>query len=110
MKRAVFLCLMAMILTSLFAIAGMQQGAAAPASAGQLFKEQCSACHAGGGNVVNPKMPLKGGTLLQTFASFLSQIRKPQPPMPTFTPAQISDEQARKLYDYILKQNESGWK
>jgi cytochrome c6 len=110
MKRAVFLCLMAVILTSLFAIAGMQQGAAAPASAGHLFKEQCAACHAGGGNIVNPKMPLKGAPLLKTFATFLSQIRKPQAPMPTFSPAQISDEQAKGLYDYILKQNEDGWK
>ena len=110
MKQAVFLCLMAVILVGVFTIAGMTEGTAAPASAGQLFKEQCSACHAGGGNVVNPKMPLKGGTLLKTYAAFLSQIRKPQPPMPTFSTAQISDEQAKGLYDYILKQNESGWK
>ena len=110
MKQAMFLCLTAVILVAGFTFVSMTQGQAAPASAEQLFKEQCAACHAGGGNVVNPKMPLKGGALLQTFASFLSQIRKPQPPMPTFAPAQISDEQARKLYDYILKQNESGWK
>ena len=110
MKRTVFLCLMAAILVSVFTIVGMTRGAAGAASAVQLFKEQCAACHAGGGNVVNPKMPLKGGTLLQTFASFLSQIRKPQPPMPTFAPAQISDEQAKGLYDYILKQNMGGWK
>ena len=110
MKQAVLLSVMAVIITSLFTIAGMTQGTAAPASAEQLFKEQCSACHAGGGNVVNPKMPLKGGTLLETFTTFLSQIRKPQPPMPTFSPSQISDGQARQLYDYILKQNKNGWK
>lgn len=110
MKQANFLCLAAVILVAVFTIAGMQQGATAPASPEQLFKQQCAACHAGGGNVVNPKMPLKGGTLMETFATFLAQIRKPQPPMPTFSPAQISDEQAKGLYDYILKQNEAGWK
>jgi cytochrome c6 len=110
MKQAIFLCLMAVMLTGLFGIAGMQQGTAAPASAEQFFKEQCAACHAGGGNIVNPKMPLKGAPLLKTFAAFLSQIRKPQPPMPTFSPEKISDRQARKLYEYILKQNKAGWK
>jgi cytochrome c6 len=110
MKQAIFLCLIAVILTSLFTIAGMQQGTAAPASGEQLFKENCAACHAGGGNILNPKMPLKGAPLLKTFAAFLSQIRKPQPPMTAFPPSKISDRQARKLYDYILKQNKAGWK
>jgi cytochrome c6 len=110
MKQAIFLCLMAAMLTGLFSIAAVTQGTAAPVSAGQFFKEQCAACHAGGGNIVNPKMPLKGAPLLKTFAAFLSQIRKPQPPMPTFSPSKISDGQARKLYDYILKQNKAGWK
>ncbi len=110
MKQAISFCLMTVIITGLFIIAGMTQGQAASPSAAQLFKQNCSACHAGGGNVVNPKMPLNGGELLKTYETFLSQVRKPQPPMPTFTPAQISDEQARKLYDYILKQNAAGWK
>ncbi|OGP84075.1 MAG: hypothetical protein A2Z08_00505 [Deltaproteobacteria bacterium RBG_16_54_11] len=101
---------MAVILVAVFTIAGMTQGTAAPAPTEQLFKEQCAPCHAGGGNIVNPKMPLKGAPLLTTFAAFLSQVRKPQPPMPTFSPSQISDGQAQKLYDYILKQNKDGWK
>jgi cytochrome c6 len=110
MKQAVLLSAMVVMLTSLFTITGIQQGATASASAQQLFKENCAACHVGGGNIVNPKMPLKGAPLLKTFAAFLTQIRKPQPPMPAFPPAKISDAQARKLYDYILKQNRAGWK
>jgi cytochrome c6 len=110
MKQLVLLSITAVILTSLFTIAGMQQGTAVPSSGEQLFKENCAACHVGGGNIVNPKMPLKGAPLLKTFAAFLSQIRKPQPPMTAFPPARISEEQARKLYAYILKQNKAGWK
>jgi cytochrome c6 len=110
MKQLVFISVTVVVLTGLFIIAGMQQGTAGPTSGEQLFKENCAACHAGGGNIVNPKMPLKGAPLLKTFATFLSQIRKPQPPMTAFPPTKISEKQARKLYDYILKQNKTGWK
>jgi cytochrome c6 len=110
MNQAIFLCLMAVILAGVFTIAGMTQGATGAAPGEQLFKEQCAACHAGGGNILNPKQPLKGSPVLKTFAAFLSQIRKPQPPMPAFAPAQIPDKQAQQLYDYILKQEKAGWK
>jgi cytochrome c6 len=110
MKRAVFLCLMVVILVGLFTIAGLTQGTAAPASGEQLFKEQCASCHAHGGNILNPKKPLKGSPLLKTFEGFLSQIRKPMQPMPPFPVSKISDQQARQLYDYILKQEKGGWK
>ena len=110
MKQAIFLCLMAVIIVGLFIMAGMTQGATAPASGEQVFKEQCAACHANGGNVLNQKKPLKGSSDLKTFAAFLMQIRKPQQPMPPFPPSKISDAQAKQLYDYILKQEKSGWK
>jgi cytochrome c6 len=110
MKRTVLLSVLAMVLAAGFTIAGMTQGTTAPASGEQMFKEQCAACHANGGNILKPNLPLKGSPDLKTFAAFLSQIRKPQPPMPAFPPAQISDQQAQKLYDYILKQEKAGWK
>jgi cytochrome c6 len=110
MKRAVFLCLMVVILVSVFTTAGMTQGTTGAASGEQLFKEQCSACHPNGGNVINPHKPLKGSPKLKTFAAFLSWIRKPVQPMPPFPPSKIPDQQAKKLYDYILKQKKSEWK
>jgi len=108
--RAVFLSLLAVILVGVFTSVGMTQGKTGPASGEQVFKEQCSSCHAGGGNIVNPKMPLKGSPPLKTFAAFLSWIRKPVQPMPPFPPSKISDAQARKLYDYILNREKGGWK
>jgi cytochrome c6 len=110
MKRTVFISLLAMIFVGLLIIAGLTQRAAGAVSGEQVFKEQCSACHAGGGNILNPKKPLKGSPPLKTFAAFLTQIRKPQQPMPPFPPSKISDEQAKQLYDYILKQEKAGWK
>jgi len=108
--RAVFLSLLAVILVGVFTGVGMTQGKTGPASGEQLFNVNCSACHAGGGNIVSPKMPLKGSPHLKAFAAFLPWIRKPVQPMPPFPPAKISDAQARKLYDYILQREKGGWK
>lgn len=93
-----------------FVAAGLTQDAT-PGGAGELlFKQNCMACHPGGGNVINPNKPMKGAPQLKTFETFLSWIRNPVAPMPAYAPATISDEQARKLYDYILKQEKGGWK
>jgi cytochrome c6 len=97
------------ILCGLLAMPGMTQETGA-ASGELLFKQNCAACHANGGNIINPKLPLKGSPVLKTFASFLSQVRKPQQPMPAFPPSTISDAQAKGLYDYILNQEKGGWK
>ena len=110
MVRAVLLSVITVVLVGVFILAGMTQGTTAPASGEQLFKENCVSCHVGGGNILNKQMPLKGSSDLKTFVAFLTQIRKPQQPMPSFPPSKISDKQARGLYDYILRQEKTGWK
>jgi mono/diheme cytochrome c family protein len=75
-----------------------------------LFKENCNSCHLNGGNVVKPKEPLKKAPQLKNFKSFLTQVRKPEAPMPAFSPAKISDTQAKELYQYILDQVKTAWK
>jgi cytochrome c6 len=110
MKRAVLLSVMGVVLVGVFTLAGMTQGTTAPAAGEQLFKDNCMSCHAGGGNILDKEMPLTGSPDLKTFAAFLTQIRKPKAPMPPFPASKISDTQARRLYDYILKQEENGWK
>jgi cytochrome c6 len=93
-----------------FVAAGLTQDAA-PGGAGEaFFKQNCMGCHPGGGNVIKPDKPLTGASQLKTFEAFLTWIRNPVQPMPTYSPAKISDEQAKKLYDYIVKQEKEGWK
>jgi mono/diheme cytochrome c family protein len=53
---------------------------------------------------------LKGAQTLNTFEAFLSWIRQPDQPMPPFPPSTISDQQAKALYDYILKEEKDAWK
>ncbi len=74
-----------------------------------LFKNNCSGCHAGGGNVIKPNLPLLGAAQLKTEASFQQFIRSPhmpggkQGPMPGFDQSKLSDADATALYNYITR-------
>jgi uncharacterized membrane protein len=76
----------------------------------RIFQQLCSRCHPHGGNVIKPQTPIINSTKLKDLATFKGQIRHPLPPMPAFSPAQVSDRQADELYQYIVhvleKQNE----
>jgi hypothetical protein len=73
-----------------------------------IYNDNCRVCHQNGGNVVNPAMPLRGSMKLASFDTFLSFIRDPRMPdgskgpMPAFSKTQISDKQAKDLYQYII--------
>lgn len=72
-----------------------------------VFKNNCSGCHAGGGNVIKPNLPLLGASQLQSEATFQKFIRAPhmpggdQGPMPGFSPSKLSNDEATELYNYI---------
>jgi mono/diheme cytochrome c family protein len=73
----------------------------------EIYDSNCRRCHAAGGNLITPNLPLKGAPQLANFDSFLDYIRRPTMPdgspgpMPAFPSERISDEQARKLYQYV---------
>jgi hypothetical protein len=73
----------------------------------KIFNDNCKVCHQSGGNIINPSMPLRGSLKLASFDTFLSFIRDPRLPdgskgsMPAFSEMQISDKQAKTLYEYI---------
>ena len=74
------------------------------------FQANCAVCHPEGGNVIKPDKPLKGSDKLKDFKIFQAWIRNPVPPMTAFTTVQISEQQARAIYDYILTASKKGWK
>jgi mono/diheme cytochrome c family protein len=98
------------VFTCSFVISAFTQDSAKGSPGEVLLKENCAACHPNGGNVINPNKPLKGAQTLNTFETFLSWIRKPIQPMPPFPPSKISDQQAKELYDYLLKETKGVWK
>lgn len=73
------------------------------------FDANCSGCHANGGNLIAPNLPLSGAPQLADPVSFRAFLRAPARPdgkpgaMPAFPPGKLSDRDARALYDYVNK-------
>jgi mono/diheme cytochrome c family protein len=76
----------------------------------KIFNANCRVCHVNGGNIINPRLPLRGSQKLADFKTFLSFIRNPKMPdgsqgtMPSFSESQLSNEDAENLYNYFLSQ------
>jgi cytochrome c6 len=83
----------------------------APATAGmtgaELFKQYCAVCHPDGGNTINPKKTLNAKAMAQrskiTKAEDIVRVmRNPGPGMNKFDEATVSDENAKKIGEYVL--------
>jgi mono/diheme cytochrome c family protein len=72
-----------------------------------LFKMFCIKCHKGGGNLLNKDKPIRRSALaaknLDNVESIIKTMRNPGPKMLKFNEAMISDDDARKIAEYILK-------
>jgi hypothetical protein len=74
----------------------------------KVYNTLCRRCHLDGGNIIIPGMPLRGSPKLVKFETFLRHIRDPRMPdgsrgpMPAFSDTDISDKQAKDLYQYII--------
>lgn len=85
------------------------------ASGESLFREHCSSCHPDGGNILNPRKTLhkkdREENGIRTADDIVKKMRNPGP-FPThpqewagmrmFDQKTISDDNARKIADYIL--------
>lgn len=75
----------------------------------KIFIANCNICHANGGNKISPQNPLRSSDNLNNLKAFISLIRHPVKPMPTFTASRISDQEAKELYDYIVNEVNRPW-
>jgi cytochrome c6 len=70
------------------------------------FLQNCIACHADGGNEVNPEKTFSKADLLRnnvhTPADIVKIMRNPGPGMLKFDAATLSDEDAHAIAEYIL--------
>ena len=66
----------------------------------ELFKAKCAACHPNGGNIIKPKVTLKG---IKDPKKILKQIRSGGGGMTAFDTKAISDKDAKLIADYIIK-------
>jgi uncharacterized membrane protein len=69
----------------------------------KLFAAHCIACHPGGENILAPDHPIKNSPKLNDLDTFMTWIRHPVAPMPTFSDSVISGSQGKALYAYITK-------
>jgi cytochrome c6 len=76
------------------------------ASGSEVFSLNCQACHPGGGNIIDPALPLKGSSRLASLEAFVSFIRAPGGSMPSFGEDQIGAGQAADLHLYVSR---AGW-
>ena len=95
-----------LLATTAFASAGL--AAEAKGSKGEeLFKKHCVACHANGGNTVNPKKTLarkdREANGVKSAKDIIGKMRKPGPGMTQFDKKTISDKEAKAIADYIIK-------
>lgn len=65
-----------------------------------IFKNNCAACHANGGNIVDPKKPLKGSKKLARKTAFKELLSKPVGAMPAFPKIVEDDPSLSALYEY----------
>ncbi|MEJ2452438.1 MAG: c-type cytochrome [Gammaproteobacteria bacterium] len=74
----------------------------------KVFDSNCSGCHAHGGNIINPNLPLRSAPQLDQASHFIHFIRSTILPdgskgaMPPFLSSRISDQQANDLYEYVF--------
>ena len=96
MKKGIILATLALSATMMASAAS----AAAPADGEAIFKSKCASCHPDGGNIINPKEPLKG---MKDSKKITSKIRKGGGGMTAFDAKAISDADAKAVADYIIK-------
>ncbi len=73
----------------------------------ELFLQNCSVCHRGGGNILNPEKTLRKEDLdeygIKSPEDIIRIMRNPGPGMRAFDRAYIPDKDAEKIAEYILK-------
>ena len=102
-------------------LAGPLQAALAveqPVTGAQVFEVKCVACHALGGNAINPTKTLRASALESNgYASreaIAELINNGKGQMPSYGPksppfARLSDEQIAAVVSYVQEQASAGW-
>ena len=92
---------------ALLALTCMTTSLLAASSAGAAaFEANCSECHPGGRNIVNPPKDLRTLTLrangIASAQGIVAKMRKPGPGMTRFDPKELPDKEALEIAEYVL--------
>jgi cytochrome c6 len=104
MKSFVTVLVMALFVCSFVSI-GLAQDP--PKTGKQLFEQNCSPCHPNGSNIINPAFTLhkkdREAHGVKTAKDIMGKMRKPGPGMTKFDKNMISDKDAKKIAEYVMK-------
>lgn len=103
-----------LFVAGMFSLGFITNVQAADASAGaEVFAKNCSTCHAGGKNMMNPTKTLSLNDLKShqrdSEAAITSLVTNGQSPMPAFG-KMLSEEQIKNVAAYVMQQANAGWK
>ena len=102
MKKLTALCAALLALNAMTATVTLAESSAAALA----FEANCSECHPGGRNSVNPAKNLRLLTLrangINTAQDIVAKMRKPGPGMTRFDPKDLPDKEALEIAEYIL--------
>jgi cytochrome c6 len=106
MKKILVLLSVPVIALFLFSASGIAKEKK-DESGKELFEKNCSPCHPGGSNIVNPEFTLHKKDRerhgVKTAADIVGKMRSPGPGMTKFDKKTIPDDQAKKIARYIIK-------
>jgi cytochrome c6 len=78
----------------------------------RIFTANCSACHAGGNNVIMPEKTLKKDVLetngMNSVSAITYQVTNGKNAMPAFG-GRLADSDIEDVANYVLSQSEKGW-
>lgn len=66
----------------------------------KLFTVNCSGCHAGGQNIIDPKHPIIGSSKLASVDAFKAQLSTHKGGMPAFKKIAGNNADLKALLDY----------
>jgi cytochrome c6 len=78
----------------------------------QIFTANCSACHAGGNNVIIPEKTLRKDALeangMNSLTAITNQVTNGKNAMPAFG-GRLADNDIEDVANYVLSQSAKGW-
>ena len=111
MKKLLSVVLIALAALTVFM--GQPALAADAAAGAKIFSANCTACHAGGGNVVMRNKTLKKEALekykMNSAEAIINQVTKGKNAMPAFA-GRLKPQQIQDVAAYVLDQSAKDWK
>lgn len=100
LHRSAFLSI-ALVAAICTALAPVAMSKKMPPPAGDvLFKQNCSECHVGGGNIIKPNKPVCESQKLASLATFKAYLKSPLGHMPYYKHIVTDPASLKALYQY----------